>query len=113
MTDTPKDREEDLEKLKEVPMARRRVLMVNPSEFAGLFTKGLVFAKRTRLVEGLPDDALLLGTAYDIRLDAILMVVESEEFDEVPMTELPPRVMVSIETGISKAIAKKKSYRKK
>jgi len=102
---------EDIEKIKEVPMARRRVLMVSPSEFASLFTKGLTFAKKTYLVDGIPDDFKLLGTAYDIRLDAILMLGESAEYDEVPMTEVPPRQQITINQGKANVV-KKKTVRK-
>lgn len=106
--------EEDLEKLKDTqPKARRKVLMIDPSEFAGLFTKGLLFAKRTRIAEGVPEDFVLLGVAYDLRLDAILMLGESETFDEVSMTEIPPRMFISIEQGVARAVAKKQSYKKK
>lgn len=103
--------QEDLEKLKDVPKARRRVLMVSPTEFAGLFTKGMFFAKKTKIAEGIPDDFKLLGTAYDLRLDAILMLGESETYDEVPMTEIPPRQMITIVQGKAYTPAKKKQYR--
>lgn len=106
----PKDA---LEASQEVPKARRRVLMIHTVEFASLFTKGLVFAKKTRLIEGIPEDFILLGATYDLRLDAILILGESETYDEVPMTEIPPRQMVSIEQGDPRATKKKKAPRKK
>ena len=115
MSDKPeKTRDEIQAELDEgVPTKPRRVLMISPSEFAGLFTKGLVFAKKTRIAEGIPEDAKLLGVAYDLRLDAIVMVVESAEYDEVPMTELPPRQLISIEQGVAKAVERKNGYKKK
>lgn len=99
----------DEEALKAAAKARRKVVMINPEEFLGLFTKGLKFAKNTTVFDGVPEDAKLLGIAYDVRLDSIVMVVSSSEYDEIEMTELPPRQFIGIKMGeVSKVVKKKK-----
>lgn len=103
----------DQEHQREVLYRRIRVLMVDPVAFMGLFTKGLKYAKQTRLVEGIPDDAQLVGVVYDMRLEAILMMVESSEYEPIPSTELPPRQLIEVMTGVPDATKKKKAPRKK
>lgn len=103
---------EEEQTLKNNATARRRVLMINPDEFASLFTQGLVWKKKTKIAEGIPADAKVLGTAFDLRLNAILMVVESEEYDEVKMTDIPPRQPISIIQGEPGATKKKATKRK-
>ncbi|RTL04873.1 hypothetical protein EKK58_09625 [Candidatus Dependentiae bacterium] len=93
---------------REILYRRIRVLMVDPVAFTQLFTKGLLFAKRTKLIEGVPEDAKLRGVVYDIRLEAIMMMVESSEYEPVPSTELPPRQLVEIRAGVPGATKKKK-----
>lgn len=97
----------------QVPTRRTRVMMINPVEWMALFTTGLKFAKQTQLIEGVPADAQLIGAAYDIRRDAILLVIESDEYEPVPITKQPPTQLVRIKIGVEGATKKKKATRKK
>ena len=90
------------------PMRRVRFLIINPADFLMLFTKGIVFAKRTKLIEGVPEDALIMGMNVDHVRGGIILVVQSKEYDEVPMTVMPPVQHVSIQWGVEKATKKKK-----
>lgn len=105
----------DLEELKNTPIPTRRakMLMVNPADFMVLFTKGLVFAKRTEILTGVPKDATLLTIAAEPARGGVMLVVESEEYDEIPINELPPVQLVEINTGVRGATKKKKQPRKK
>lgn len=109
------DGAQDLDKLKDLKIPTRRVkmLMVNPADFMFLFTKGLVFRKRTRIVEGVPEDAQLIAVAPDSIRNGIMLVVQSEEYDEVPINVLPPVQVVEIDTRTLDATKKKKVTRKK
>lgn len=91
----------------EVATRRAKQLMINPYEFMFLFTKGLEFKKHTKIIEGLPADASLIGVAYDVRRDAIIMVVESEQYEPIPITDMPPVQLVSLQTGLPGATKKK------
>jgi hypothetical protein len=97
----------------QVATRRTRVMMIHPVEWMSLFTTGLKFAKHTQLIEGVPADAVLIGAAYDIRRDAILLVLESDEYEPVPITKQPPTQLVRIKIGIENATKKKKAARKK
>lgn len=97
----------------EVPTRRTRVMMINPVEWMGLFTTGVRFAKSVQLIEGLPKDAKMIGCAYDIRRDAVLIVVESDEYEPIPITQQPPTQLVRIKFGDPSATKKKKAPRKK
>lgn len=81
-----------------VKTRRAKTLFVKPEEFMVLFTKGMEFRKRTRIMEGIPEDAKLLALSAEPIRHGIIMVVESAEYDEVPVTELPPFVEVKIQT---------------
>lgn len=96
-----------------IPTRRVRVLMVNPTDFMFLFTKGLVFRKTTKLIEGVPEDAQLIAVAADSVRNGVMLVVQSKEYDEVPMDVLPPVQMCSIDVGVKGATKKKKAPRKK
>lgn len=89
---------ENVDKAKEaeMPTRRVRVIMVNPTDFMSLFTKGLRFRKNFQIIEGIPEDAELIGAAYDVRMDGILLVVESEEFEAIPINIVPPVQPLSI-----------------
>lgn len=100
------------QQLKDEAVARRKVIMINPHEFAALFTTGLVWKKKTKISEGVPADFKVLGVAYDVRLDSVIIVGESEEFDEVKMTDIPPRLRISIVQGEPGATKKKATKRK-
>lgn len=97
----------------EVEKRRVKVLMVNPIEFMMLFEKGLEFRRHTKILEGVPADAQMIGVAYDTRRDFIMMVIESKEFDEIPATEPPPPLLIKIKVGTDGGTKKKASKRKK
>lgn len=97
----------------EVATRRTRVAMLSPVEFMSLFTTGMVFEKRTAVIEGIPADAQLIGAAYDIRRDAILLVIESDEYEPVPITKQPPTQLIRLKVGVENATKKKKAPRKK
>lgn len=97
----------------DIPTRRVRMLMVNPADFMFLFTKGLAFRKRTKIIEGVPEDASLIAVAADSARNGIMLVVESTEYDEIPINVLPPVQVVNIDTRIIGATKKKKAPRKK
>lgn len=90
------------------PKRRVRFLMVNPTDFLMLFTKGLTLSKRTRIIEGVPEDATVLSMTVDHVRGGIILVVQSDEYDEVPLTVMPPVQHVSIEWGVKNATKAKK-----
>lgn len=90
------------------PLRRVRFLVINPNDFLMLFTKGIVFAKRTKIMDGVPDDALVVGMNVDHIRGGIILVVQSETYDEVPMTVMPPVQHISIQWGVQGATKKKK-----
>lgn len=92
----------------EVPKRRVAMLMVKPGDFMFLFTKGLRFQKNFKVIEGVPDDAEVIAVAPDSMRNGIMLVIQSQEFDEVPMTVLPPIIPVDIDLdGIKQATKKK------
>jgi hypothetical protein len=97
----------------EVPTRRAKMLMVNPTDFMFLFTKGLRFRKQAKLIEGLPEDAELIAVAADPVRHGIMLVVKSESYDEIPIDKMPPTELVSIDVGLKGATKKKKAPRKK
>ena len=97
----------------EIEKRRTRVMVINPHAFMSLFTKGVRFRKQTQLIEGVPDDAMLVGITYDTRRDLMLLVVESKEYDETPINEVPPFVQVSIQTQFGSTKKKATPKRKK
>lgn len=103
----------DKEQGVEIPTRRARMLMVNPVDFMFLFQKGLVFRKGWKLIEGIPEDAKLLGVAYDSTRNGIMLVVESESYEPVPINVLVPVQMVSIDVLIKNATKKQPKPRKK
>lgn len=109
---TPKNPNQTKEALPEgeveTPKRRVRFLMVNPQDFLSLFTQGIVFAKRAKLVTGVPDDAKVVSMTVDHVRGGIILVVHSESYDEIPMTEMPPVQLVGIEIGVQNATKKKK-----
>ncbi len=97
----------------EVATRRTKVMMINPVEWMALFTTGVRFAKQVQLIEGVPADAKLIGCAYDIRRDAILLVLESDEYEPVPITKQPPTQLVRLKFGDPAATKKKKAPKRK
>lgn len=111
-----KENEEDIKRISggaKIPVRRVKMLMVNPTDFMFLFTKGLTFRKTTKIIDGVPEDAKLIAVAADSSRNGIMLVVESAEYDEVAINVLPPVQPVSIEVGDKSATKKKKAPRKK
>lgn len=106
---------EDLDKLKamKIPTRRAKMLMINPADFVFLFTKGLKFRKNYQVIKGVPEDAKIITAVADSARNGIMLVVQSDEYDEVPMTVLPPVEMVSIDMDALSKPAKKIPKRKK
>lgn len=100
---------EQMKELKNKPTTRKvRFMIVNPQDFLMLFTKGMVFNKRAKLIDGVPDDALLVGLTVDHVRGGVVLVLQSETYEEIPMTEMPPIQEVGIMLGVKNATKKKK-----
>lgn len=97
----------------QIATRRTRVMMINPVEWMSLFTTGVRFAKQVQLIEGVPEDATMIGCAYDIRRDAILIVLESDEYEPIPITQQPPTQLVRLKFGVENATKKKKPAKRK
>lgn len=110
-----KPNEEIQKKLDEQAISMRRVryLIINPVDFLMLFTKGLVLAKKMQVIEGVPADAKLISMTVDHVRGGIILVVTSDEYDEIPRTQMPPVQEVSIRIGVEGATKKKKPSRRK
>ena len=94
------------------PMRRRRFLIVNPTEFLSFFHEGLVLAKRVSVIKGVPADAKVVSMTVDHIRNGIVLLVESEEYELVPMTQMPPVQHIEIRLGVEGATKKKKKSRK-
>lgn len=92
----------------DTPKRRVRFMVINPSDFLMLFTKGMIFSKRTELIEGAPADAMIVGMNMDHIRGGIILVVQSDEYEEIPMTVMPPVQHVKIQWGVQGATKKKK-----
>ena len=70
---------------------RRAILLISREFFIGLLRDG---DRRYRIENGIPDDAVVIGSRYDPLRDVWEIGLESAEFDEVPeeqmLPELPP-----------------------
>jgi hypothetical protein len=97
----------------EVPKFRRRFLMVNPQDFLQLFTKGLILNKRMSVFTGVPADAMIVSMTVDHVRGGIMLLCQSDEYEEIPATDMPPVQMVEIELGVKDATKKARSARKK
>jgi hypothetical protein len=97
----------------EIPKWRVKMLMVDPTEFVYLFTKGLRLRKQTQVVLGVPDDAQVVSIAADTKRLGVMIVVQSEQYPEIPKTVLPPIQYVRFNLGDKTATKKKKQPRKK
>ena len=99
-------------KQQEIPTRRVKWFMIDPIHFMSFFTDGVVFRRYTKIAKGIPADAKLIGVAHEARMGgpsgAIMLVVESEEFDEVPMNVMPPGEPLEIQIGDPDATKKKK-----
>lgn len=98
---------------KDVPKRRAAMLMVKPSEFMFLFTKGLKFQKNFKVIKGVPEDAKVIAVAPDSIRNGIMIVVTSKEFDEIPINVLPPVIPVDIDLDGIKNATKKKNVPKR
>lgn len=96
-----------------IPTRRVRMYMVKPADFMFLFTKGLKWRKNTTIVKGCPEDAIVIAVAPDSIRNGIMLVVQSKEFDEIPINVLPPVEPIEIDVGVANATKKKKAPRKK
>lgn len=92
----------------EVPKRRVRFLMINPQDFLQLFTKGLVIAKRVKILKGVPEDAKVVNMTVDHVRGGIILVVESAEYDEIPQNEMPPVQYVALRIGADPVPKKKR-----
>lgn len=97
----------------EIPTWRVKMLMVDPTEFVYLFTKGLRIRKQTQLVLGVPEDAQVVSIAADTKRLGVMMVVQSESYPEIRKDILPPIQYVRFNLGDKTATKKKKAPRKK
>ena len=97
-------------KVNEKPIAMHRVryLMVNPADFLQLFSEGLVLAKRMAVFTGVPADARVKNMTVDHVRGGIILVVESSEYEELPMTDMPPVQLIEIQQGVKDATKKKR-----
>jgi len=96
------------EKPAEIPTRRVKMLMVKPGEFMFLFKKGLRFQKNFKVISGVPDDAKLITVVPDSIRNGIMLVVESSEYEPIPINVLPEVEPVNIDLdGIKNATKKK------
>lgn len=92
----------------DVPKRRVRFLMINPQDFLQMFTKGLVIAKRVKILKGVPEDAKVIQMTVDHVRGGIILVVESQEYDEIPQNEMPPVQYIALRLGADPQPKKKK-----
>lgn len=95
-----------------VEARRVKVFMMKPEDFMSLFVKGFKFHKNATVFEGLPEDAECVGIGSNGVIPGVLLVVQSQEFDPIPVTENPPVVTISINLGNNISQAKKKKGKK-
>ena len=105
------NREEDLKPKKEEKVETRRVkvMIITSSQFMSLFVKGMKFHKNATVFEGVPEDAEVIGIGSNPVIPGVLLVVKSQEFDEIPVTENPPYIQIGINLGNNISQAKKKN----
>lgn len=95
------------------PCRRVKIVMVNAYEFVPLLTKGMVFRRYTKMLDGVPADAKLLAMSADTNRHGIMFVIESSEYDLIPLTEMPPIQRLDIQTELKNATKAVRSKRKK
>lgn len=101
-----KDTKQAIADGEEVPMHRIRFLIIDPNQFVAMFTKGLVLTKRFRIIEGVPADAEVIRMTVDHVRGGIILVVSSEEYEEIPINKMPEVQYVKIDLGNPKATKK-------
>lgn len=104
---------EDIKKAPAVEVETRRVklLLVRSEHFMAFFTKGMVFRKHAKVIEGVPADAKIMGIGANPVYPGVLLVVESEEYDEIPVTQNPPVQQITIDLG--RNVSTKKTTKRK
>jgi hypothetical protein len=70
--------------------------MVNPADFISLFRKGLKLHAGYKVIKGVPADAEIITVTYDNLRNAIVVVVQSETYEEVEPGVMPPIQVVDI-----------------
>lgn len=93
-----------------------RFLMIDPAGFMSLFRKGLKIRGGFKIIKGIPEDGEILTIAYDPtrgHRGAIMVVVQSESYDEVPVDKQPPVQLVKIELFSNAEKNKKRLDKKK
>lgn len=103
-----KDTEQAIQDGEEVPTHRVRFLIIDPNMFVSMFTKGLVLSKRFRVIDGVPADAEVVRMTVDHVRGGIILVVSSQEYEEIPINKMPEVQYVKIDLGDKNATKKKK-----
>lgn len=75
------------------------LLFVEPAGFAAMFKEGLKFRANTKIVKGLPEDAVIEHIFLDNQRAGIMIIVRSKEFAPVQMGVMPPILHVEIEVS--------------
>lgn len=101
----PVQKVEDLEEA-EVPTHRVRFLIIDPNQFLSIFTKGLVLAKRVRVLKGVPEDAEVVRMTVDHVRGGIILVVRSDEYEEIPINKMPEVQYIEMDLGNKNATKK-------
>jgi len=99
---------EDIKTEPKAETRRVKVLIVSSASFMSLFTKGMKFHKNATVFEGVPEDAEVVGIGSNPVMPGVLLVVKSQEFEEIPVTENPPYIQIGINLGNNISQAKKK-----
>lgn len=94
------------------PCRRVKIVMVNAYEFVPLLTKGMVFRRYTKMVQGIPADAKVLAMSADTNRHGIMFVIESAEYPLVPLVQAPPIQLLEIQTELKNATKSIKGKRK-
>lgn len=84
----------------EVPTRKVRFIMINPQSFLGMFQTGLTLSKRMKVIQGVPDDAKVINMTVDHVRGGIILVIESEEYEPIPMTNMPPVQLLEVDLGM-------------
>lgn len=120
MSDTPnpeaprvRTREEIEAEMQKIETRPVRIFRLDPGQFASLFTKGMRFYKNATVFEGLPEDAEIIGMQADPMRGGVMLVIKSSEYEQTPVTELPPVQPISIDLGKNISTKKKSTTRKK
>lgn len=83
--------------MSEMKPRRVRFMMINPADFMQFFKKGLKVRAGFKVIKGAPADAEIVTITYDNLRNAIVIVVQSETYDEVKPGVLPPVEPIEID----------------